>query len=91
MKLRVYFYPGTAQDLDSDTSGFTVSCERDILKAGFAAARRVREWLRAMPFVPSQSNLRFHITADVVSDEEAAAAAPATKARNGKRKKKAGK
>ncbi len=48
-----------------------VQNERDIRAAGFAAARAVRSWLRAMPFVPATYDLRFDIFAEVVSDGDA--------------------
>jgi hypothetical protein len=69
MQLKLTVWSGTPTELDESLE-FPVRSEPDILKAGFFAAREVRKWLRAMPFVPSRSNLEFKITAEV-EDEKA--------------------
>ncbi len=57
--------------LDDQAIEVPVQNERDIRTAGFAAARAVRSWLRAMPFVPGTMDLHFNIYAEVVSDGDA--------------------
>ncbi len=76
MQLRLYL-PSARHDLEEDPPEVVVRSERDITTAGFAAARALREWLRSMPFVPGTSDLHFHVSAEVVSDEEAKEAAHA--------------
>jgi hypothetical protein len=88
MQLRLTAWSGNPTELDGEME-FTVKSEPDILKAGFFAAREVRKWLRAMPFVPSRSNLEFTFTAEVESGEAtpASAAGGETAPKRKKRKK----
>jgi hypothetical protein len=91
MQLRVVF----PQDRDSsfdEGEEVMVRSEADITKAGFAAARSVRAWLRGLPFVPSSTDLHYNVYAEVATDEEKApASAPNGEAPRPKRKRKASK
>lgn len=67
MQLRLTM-PGSTTSYDDSEEQVLVRSEIDISKAGFAAARAVRTWLRQMPFVPSTGDLHFNITAEVEQD-----------------------
>jgi hypothetical protein len=67
MQLKLYLPTGDLS-FDGEDQELVVRTEADIRTAGFAVARAVREWLRKMPFVPSQSDLHWGLSAEVVAD-----------------------
>jgi hypothetical protein len=67
MQLKLYLPTGDL-GFDSEDQQLVVRTEADIRTAGFAVARAVRDWLRKMPFVPSQSDLHWRVYAEVVAD-----------------------
>jgi hypothetical protein len=67
MQLRLVFV-GEGSLINRGMTHVMVSSEKDIRAAGFDVARSLRSWLRNMPFVPSTSDLHFHVYAEVVGE-----------------------
>ena len=91
MQLKVYL-PGNRDNFYDDGQELVIKSEKDILAAGFAAARAVRAWIRSIPLVPSTGDLHFNIYAEMVGDD-AGRPTPATddESPKPKRKRKASK